>query len=308
MQRVSRGGPTGPSATMRRMDEPPGGLTLVFTDIEGSTALVRELKGSYGLALRVHQSMIERCFAECRGTPVGHEGDGLFYVFSTPADAVTATIAAQRKVEHHEWPVGVRLRVRMGVHSGPVTVSGGEYVGLTVHEASRICAAAHGGQILCSEAVVGPVCAAAVECSMRDLGVFVLRGFPAGSRLFQVDADGLEEDFPPPRDTLRDGGTRVSMWFRGSPVASAGADALCFQAIAGGPLGDDVGVEIGRASHGPPGAFRVVVRESGAVAEEYDGLTVGGAADAASIVNSHSRLIRVEEQPSAGSRAEPPAG
>ena len=136
------------------MADPQGGLTLLFTDIEGSTVLLRELKGSYGLLLRVHQRMLERSFDDFHGRSMGSEGDSLFYVFPTARDAVVAAVTAQQRVEHHSWPEGVRLRVRIGIHRGPVTISGGEYLGLTVHEVSRICAVAHGGQIVCSSAVV----------------------------------------------------------------------------------------------------------------------------------------------------------
>jgi class 3 adenylate cyclase len=277
------------------MDEPHGGLTLVFTDIEGSTVLLRELKGSYGLLLRVHQRMLERAFQEHHGQPFGSEGDSLFYVFPTASDAVAGAVAAQRRVEHHEWPDGVRLRVRIGIHSGPVTISGGEYVGLTVHEVSRICAVAHGGQIICSSAVAAALRDGA-PAELRDLGVFVLRGFPAGTRLFQVCAPGLDEEFPAPRDTLRAGGTRMSIWFREGSAPRAGArgsERLRFETRAGEPLGASIDVEILPAARERPGAFRLLVRRAGDVEEEYDGLTIGGATDAATVVNAHSNLIRI---------------
>jgi class 3 adenylate cyclase len=288
------------------MEEPQGGLTLVFTDIEGSTALVRELGGSYGLVLRVHQAMLARCFEEHRGRQMGTEGDSVFFAFPTAAEAIAGAVAAQLKIEHHPWPESARVRVRMGIHSGPVTISGGEYVGLTVHEVSRICAVAHGGQILCSTAVA----AALDDGSLRDLGAFVLRGLTGGSRLFQVCADGLEDEFPSPRDTVRDGGARVSIWLRepvtARPNARPTTDTLCVQTIDGRPLGGELAVEIGPAAHGPADAFRLVVRQRGVIEEEYDGVTVGGASDVAAVVNAHSRLVRVETR-SATRAPEPPS-
>ncbi len=279
------------------MIEPSGGLALVFTDIEGSTELARELKGSYGLTLRVHRRMLERCFEECRGTPIGSEGDSLYYVFPTAALAVAAAISAQQKIDHHDWPDGRRLRVRMGIHLGPLTVSGGEYVGLTVHEVARICAVAHGGQILCSDAVARALAESGDPTMLADLGTYLLRGFPEGRRLFQVCADGLEADFPLPRDSIRDGGVKVAMWFRGdggvTRCGEAGAAALSFRGLGGAVLDDTIDVEVVRAESRAIDAFRLVVRQHGTIVEEYDGLTAGGVTDAATIVNANSRLIRI---------------
>jgi class 3 adenylate cyclase len=276
------------------MKEPQGGLTLVFTDIEGSTVLLRELQGTYGLLLRVHQRMLERAFEEHRGRSMGSEGDSLFFVFPTATDAVAAAVTAQQRVENHEWPAGVQLRVRIGVHSGPVTISGGEYVGLTVHETARICAVAHGGQIICSSSVAGVLRRDSAAAPLRDLGTFVLRGFPEGTRLFQVCAPGLQLEFPALRDTVRAGGTRVSVWFREPSAArrdESAFDALGFETVRGEPLGAGTEVEVLPAPRA--GAFRLIVSRDGVVEEEFDGLTLGGATDAAAVVNAHSRLIRI---------------
>src|SRR4029450_6713960 len=218
------------------MTDPQGGLTLLFTDVEGSTVLLRELKGSYGLLLRVHQRMLERSFDDHHGRSMGSEGDSLFYVFPTARDAVAAAVTAQQRVEHHSWPEGVRLRVRIGIHRGLVTISGGEYLGLTVHEVSRICAVAHGGQTGC-RAAAGAHPAGAGPAA---LGTFVLRGFPAGTRLFQVCAPGLDDEFPPLRDTVRAGGCRMSIWFRQSASRSPTPrtpESVGFETVTGRPLG-----------------------------------------------------------------------
>src|SRR5262245_33337862 len=278
------------------MADPQGGVTLLFTDIEGSTLLLRELKGSYGLLLRVHQRMLERAFENHHGRSMGSEGDSLFYVFPNARDAVSAAVTAQQRVEHHSWPDGARVRVRIGIHRGSVTISGGEYLGLAVHEVSRIGAVAHGGQIVCSSAVVDALRHDRAEAELRDLGTFVLRGFPAGTRLFQVCAPGLDDEFPPLRDTVRAGGSRMSIWFRQSASRSPtppAPESLGFETVAGGPLGPGTDVEILPAAPEAGGAFRMIVTRDGHVEEEYDGLTIGGATDAATVVNAHSRLIRI---------------
>jgi len=278
-----------------------GGPTFVFTDIEGSTGLLQELRHTYGLLVRIHRRILQTCFEERRGRSMGTEGDGVFYVFTTPDEAIGAAVTAQQKLEHYEWPEGVRLRVRMGVHRGPVTLSGGEYVGLTVHEVARICATSHGGQIVCSAAVAGVLAPTWPAGSFRALGDYDLRGIPSCHPLYQVCAEGLEDDFPPPREAVRAGGSRVTVWLReegpAPTVARAGTDLPDLAALGVSLLGDPddggIEVEVRRSSQGRPGAFRVVVRCHGEVEEEYDGLTVGGATDVAAVVNGHSRLVRI---------------
>jgi class 3 adenylate cyclase len=264
------------------------GLTYLFTDIEGSTRLVQEMGTGYGLALRIHRHMLAGCVEEHGGQVIrGTEGDGSFFVFSTPTSAVVAALAAQRKIEHHEWPAGMVLRVRMGLHTGPAVLSGGEHVGLSVHEAARICGAAHGGQILCSGETGKSADLTGHSAKLRELGVYVLRGIHEPHALFQVFADDLEQDFPPPRGAVREGGARVSMWRRGDSRAAPDPSLLDIE-----PLQPAVVVELGRASGGDD-AFRILVVVDGRIEEEFDGLTIGGHRDAATIVNTHSAFIRV---------------
>ena len=269
---------------------PRGGLTFLFTDIEGSTQLVDLLGSSYGLVLRIHRRVVGSCVEAEGGREFGTEGDAVFYAFSDPARALQAAVTAQRRIETYDWPDGVVLRVRMGLASGSVAVSGGEYVGLPVHEAARVCAAAHGGQILCSSTTAAALGGEPVEGDLVDLGAYELRSIPGPRRLLQLCAAGLGHDFPPPRgETARAGGTKVSIWLRDGDVAVASEPDLAFRAVA-----DGVETEVLRASGGAPGAFRLVVRRHGVIEEEFDGLTVGGASDAAEVVNTHSRLVRVE--------------
>jgi len=273
------------------MTEREAGLTFLFTDVEGSTRLLRDLGHTYGLLIRIHRRILQTCSTERGGREMGNEGDAEFFVFRTPEDAVAAAVTAQQKLESYAWPDGIRLRVRMGVHSGPATMSGGEYVGLAVHEVARICAAAHGGQVICSSAVVGSMADPDDGVRVNDLGSYRLRDIPDPWTLYQVCAPGLEEHFPPLRGAVREGGALVTIWRR-APRPSAGPGWQT-QQFGFRRLADDVEIEVGRASTGAD-AFRLVVRRRGAVEEEYDGLTVGGPTDAAAVVNTHSHLLRID--------------
>jgi class 3 adenylate cyclase len=276
-----------------------GGLTFVFTDIEGSTQLITDLGGSYGLALRVHRRVLQTKFEEHDGKEMGREGDGLFFIFPSAERALAGAVAAQQKIDHYDWGEGVRLRVRMGVHTGSVRVSGGEYVGLTVHEVARVCGAAHGGQILCSGATAKAAGPLPDDFSLRELGEFILRGIPDARTLYQVCGPDLEDDFAPPREAVRDGGSRVTVWRRSEHVAPH--SSLAPENLAITMLEPDVKVEFRKASTGPPFAFRLIVRRQGVIQEEYDGLTVDGATGASAIVNAHSKLIHVDVSPTPGS-------
>jgi class 3 adenylate cyclase len=274
------------------MTEREAGLTFLFTDVEGSTRLLRDLGTTYGLLIRIHRRILQTTCAERTGREMGNEGDAEFFVFRSADDAVAAAVSAQQKLERYDWPDGIRLRVRIGLHCGTATVSGGEYVGLAVHEVARICAAAHGGQVICSSAVVEAVARDGGDVRFSDLGSYRLRDIPDAWTLYQVCAPGLEEHFPPLRGAVREGGSLVTIWRRERGPGSAHGwqeEQLAFRCLA-----EDVHVEVGRASGGPAAAFRLVVRHRGTIEEEFDGLTVGGATDAATVVNTHSRLLRIE--------------
>src|SRR2546423_5685615 len=235
-----------------------GGLTFVFTDIEGSTQLITDLGGSYGLALRVHRRVLQTKFEQHDGKEMGREGDGLFFIFPSADRALAGAVAAQQKIDHYDWGEGVRLRVRMGVHTGSVRVSGGEYVGLTVHEVARICGAAQGGQILCSGATAQAAGALPDDFSLRELGEFVLRGIPEARTLYQVCGPDLEDDFAPPREAVRHGGSRVTVWRRAEHAPPHSPPAPEELAIT--TLGPDARVDLRKASTGPPVAVPFIFR------------------------------------------------
>jgi class 3 adenylate cyclase len=152
---------------------PSGTVTLLFTDIEGSTALVQQLGESYGEVLAEHRRLLRGAVAEAGGCEVDCRADELFAAFQRAGDAVRAAIAGQRALGDHAWPEGAILRVRMGLHTGEPAVEGGAYLGLDVNRAARICADAHGGQVLLSQTTRELVTR---DAQTEDLGWFSLAG------------------------------------------------------------------------------------------------------------------------------------
>jgi len=125
--------------------------TFLFTDIEGSTQLLKRLRDEYGSVLGHHQRLLRDAFAAYGGQEVDTQGDAFFVAFRRARDAVLAAVAAQRALDNHDWPQDVELRVRIGIHTGEAAVAEDRYVGLSVHRAARICALGRGGQILISQ-------------------------------------------------------------------------------------------------------------------------------------------------------------
>jgi len=177
-------------------------LTFLFTDIEGSTALLRRLGDTgYGRVLADHQALIRAALAAHDGTEVDTQGDSFFAVFSSPTACVTAVIEMQGALQARTWPGGERVRVRMGVHTGEAaTTAAGGLVGLHVHRAARVGAVAHGGQVLVSETAAALVRDSLPPgAALRDLGTQRLKDLGRPERIFQLDAAGLLADFPPLR-------------------------------------------------------------------------------------------------------------
>ena len=175
-------------------------VTLLFTDIDGSTRLLEELGDDYATLLSDHYRILDGVLATHGGRRVDAAGDGLFVSFPSARAGLLASIDAQRALAAHDWPGGVDVRVRMGLHSGePMSAMAG-YVGIDVHRAARICAAGHGGQILLSDsarALIGTALPEAV--GFRELGDHRLKDLAAAVRLYQVLAPGLADEFPPVR-------------------------------------------------------------------------------------------------------------
>lgn len=177
---------------------PTGTLTLLFTDIEGSTQLLHQLGDGYGELLASCRALLREAVQQQRGYEVDTQGDAIFAVFARASDALSAAVAVQRALFVSSWPQGVTVRIRMGLHTGePSRVAEG-YVGLDVHRAARIMSAAHGGQVLLSQTTRDLVAYYTAEgVSLRDLGAHRLKDFEQAMHLYQVVIAGLPADFPP---------------------------------------------------------------------------------------------------------------
>ena len=178
---------------------PRGIVTFLFTDIEGSTRLLHEVgDAAYGETLGIHRAIVEAAAGGQGGVVFGSEGDAVFVAFASAAGAVQAAVAAQRALATQAW-VGGDVRVRMGIHTGEVLVVAGDYVGIEVHRAARVAAAAHGGQVIATEATRTLAGEPDGAIALRDAGEHRLKDFPRAEHLYQVVADGLETSFPPLR-------------------------------------------------------------------------------------------------------------
>jgi predicted ATPase/class 3 adenylate cyclase len=179
---------------------PTGTVTFLFTDIEGSTRLLQELGDRYAAIRDEHADIVRRAIAEGDGVEVSTVGDSFFAVFRSPVGAVRAAVAAQRGLAAHDWPPGLPVRVRMGLHTGEGISGGDDYVGIDVNRASRIADAGHGGQVIVSDATRALVeHALPGGTSLRDLGEHRLKDLAHPERLHHLVVEGLPAEFPPPR-------------------------------------------------------------------------------------------------------------
>ncbi len=176
-------------------------LTFLFTDIEGSTALLRRVgEAAYAEVLTAHDALIRSALAAHGGTELNTMGDGFFAGFSSPRACVAAVLEMQQALQAYAWPGGEHVKVRMGVHTGEAAQTPSGVVGLDVHRAARIAGVAHGGQVLLSEtaaALVRDWIPAGV--TLEDLGLHRLKDLSRPEQVFQLRAAGLESAFPPLR-------------------------------------------------------------------------------------------------------------
>ena len=175
---------------------PGGAVTFVFTDIEGSTRLVKALRERYTQVLAGHRRLVQAAIAACGGHEVDTQGDAFFAVFASARQAVLCALEIQRALAAQDWPGGARVRVRIGVHTGQAVPAGGGYTGLAVHRAARICAAARGGQVLVSQPtrdlIEDEEEGEGLGFALVDAGEHQLKDLDRPVRLFQLAAAGLD--------------------------------------------------------------------------------------------------------------------
>ena len=177
---------------------PTGTVTFLFSDVEGSTELVRTAGGAYAGLLADVRRLLRDEIAANGGAEVDATGDEVSAVFQEVQPALSAALAGQERIRDHSWPDGVVVKVRMGLHTGVPHLGEEGYTGLDVIRASRIAAAGHGGQVLLSSTAAPFV----TDVETRDLGTHRLQGLPDPESIHQVLAEGLPRDFPPLRGTV----------------------------------------------------------------------------------------------------------
>ena len=200
------------------MDQlPTGTVTFLFSDVEGSTALLRKLRDRYPEVLESHRRLLRRAFSDHGGQEVGTEGDSFFVAFADPGSALAAAAAAQRALVAHEWPEGSEVRVRIGVHTGQASLSDGQYVGLAVHRAARICGAGEGGQVLVSQSTRMLLHDDEPEIeglALNDLGERTLKDFDRPIRIYELLATDRAPAQPCIRVLIADDQALVRTGFR----------------------------------------------------------------------------------------------
>src|SRR5205823_5908519 len=175
---------------------PTGTVTLLFSDVDRSTELVKRLGERYGDVLAQHRDLLRHAFNAHQGVEIDTQGDAFFVTFVHARDAVAAAIAAQSALAAHPWHDDVEVRVRIGLHTCEPHRSHESYVGVGVHRAARICTIAHGGQVLLSRSTAGIDDEDLPGVALRDLGEHRLKDFERPERVSQLVIEGLPSDFP----------------------------------------------------------------------------------------------------------------
>ena len=181
-------------------EAPTGTVTLLFTDIEGSTRLWETQPTAMRAALARHDALMRHCISYHRGHLFKTGGDAFYAAFHTASDAISAALAAQRALHREPWPETAKLRVRMALHSGAVELRDADYFGAPLNRVARLLAAAHGGQTLVSESTHN-LCRDDLPplASLNPLGAHALKDLARREAVFQLCHPDLPETFPPLR-------------------------------------------------------------------------------------------------------------
>ncbi len=223
-----------------------GTVTFLFTDIEGSTRLLKQLgQDRYDKLLSVHGDLSRAAFAAHGGMVVDTQGDSFFVSFATANDAVAAAVAVQRELTAHSWPDGAEVKVRMGIHTGEPKVGADRYVGIGVHRAARIGAAGHGGQVLLSsttrelaEEDLPP------RVTIRDLGERRLKDIEQPQHLYQLVIEGLDNDFGRLKTLDVELARRRRRMYAGAALTGVLAAAVAIPVLALGQGGSSGGITV----------------------------------------------------------------
>ena len=177
---------------------PSGTVTFLFTDIEGSTRLLQQLGEKFATLITEQQQILREACETHNGRVVSIQGDSFFMAFPSAVDAINAVVQSQRELAAHRWTNGVSVRVRMGLHTGESQINASDYVGIDVHRAARIAAAAHGGQVLLSQTTLDLIQNDLPdEVTTRDLGNHRLKDLRQPKHLYQLVINDLPSSFPP---------------------------------------------------------------------------------------------------------------
>jgi class 3 adenylate cyclase len=190
---------------------PAGTVTFVFTDIEGSTELLKQLGERYGEVLSEHRRLVRDTLVAANGTEIDSQGDAFFFAFPRARDAVAGAVEVQRAHARHAWQDGVQVRVRIGLHTGEPSVGEEGYHGLDVVRAARICTAGAGGHVLLSETTRALVGASLPDgVSVFPLGERHLKGMDEPERVYELEIEGVtdpqatQEEEPPAGETRQE--------------------------------------------------------------------------------------------------------
>lgn len=173
---------------------PSGTVTLLFTDVQGSTRLWEAEPSAMAIALRRHDEIMRAAIEAAGGYVFKTVGDAFCAAFWTPAAAVDAALAAQQQLGAEDWPTSVPISVRMGLHTGVCEERDQDYFGPAVNRAARLEAVAHGGQVLVSGATAELL---SDRSSLRDLGLHRLKDLGRPEQVYQLEATFLQASFPP---------------------------------------------------------------------------------------------------------------